>query len=146
MKKAIVVDIDGVILDSSKVLCEIEKLHGGEKWNYFNKYCNSDDIKLMPNIKPFIYSFGKDVDVIISTARSEFIRPQTARKLTKHRVYFSDMLMRDYNDYRVAVEVKKDHIKKIRDEFGYEIIAFIDDEIENLNMAKEMGILSLRAV
>ena len=144
MKKAIVIDIDGVILDSSKVLCEMEKLQGDEKWNYFNKYCNSDDIKLMPNIKPFIYSFDKDVDVIISTARSEIIRSVTARKLTKHRVYFSDMLMRDYNDYRDAIEVKKDHIKKIQTE--YQIIAFIDDETDNLNMAKEMGILSMRIV
>lgn len=137
-EKAIVIDIDGVILDSSKVLKE------SEDWDYFDRNCNGDDVELIKNIKPFLRALGRDIRVIISTARTEKIRPQTARKLWKYRVQFDDMYMRNINDYRADYEVKKDQIKAIIQR--YDIVAFIDDKEENCDMAKEFGLLSLKVM
>lgn len=135
-EKAIVIDIDGVILDSSKVLKE-----SNDNWDYFDRNCNGDDVELIGNIKPFLRALGKDIRVIVSTARTEKIRPQTARKLWKYRVQFDDMYMRGINDYREDYEVKKDQIKAIIQR--YDIVAFIDDKGKNCDIAKEFGLLSL---
>jgi FMN phosphatase YigB (HAD superfamily) len=143
--KAIVLDVDGVILNSDFILQEIHEkgLKGDEMWDYFYANCNSDRVQLMPNIKEFIRSFG-DVKLIISTARSEKVRPQTARKLTKHRIFFDEMYMRDIDDLSSASCVKREHLDDIIKD--YDIIAFIDDDLTNCQMAKELGILSLRKV
>ena len=138
-EKAVVIDIDGVILDSSKVLKE-----SNDNWDYFNRNCNGDEVELIGNIKPFLRALGKDIRIIISTARTEKIRPQTARKLWKYRVQFDDMYMRSVNDYRADYEVKKDQIKAIMQK--YDIVAFIDDKEENCNVAKEFGLLSLEVI
>lgn len=143
--KAIVLDIDGVILNSDFILQEIHELglKGDEMWDYFYANCNSDRVQLMPNIKEFIRSFS-DVKLIISTARSERVRPQTARKLWKYRVQFDDMYMRSINDFRKDYEVKKDQIKAIMQK--YDIVAFIDDKEKNCDIAKEFGLLSLKVM
>ena len=44
----------------------------------------------------------------------------------------------------IASEVKREHLIEIMKEF--DIIAFIDDDLQNCEMAKELGILSLRRV
>ena len=138
-EKAIVIDIDGVILDSSKVLKE-----SNDDWNYFDRNCNGDDVELIGNIKPFLKALSKDIRVVISTARTEKIRPQTARKLWKYRVVFDDMYMRRIYDFRKDYEVKKDQIKAIMQK--YDIVAFIDDTEKNCNIAKEFGLLSLKVM
>ena len=141
-EKAIVIDIDGCILDSSKVLKTMKEKN--YDWNYFDCNCNSDEVELIGKIKPFIYAFEKNIKIIISTARTEKIRPQTARKLWKHRIQFEDMYMRDINDYREDYEVKKDHIKSIMHK--YNIVAFIDDKEKNCDMANEFGLLSFKVM
>lgn len=137
-EKAIVIDIDGVILDSSKVL------KASDDWDYFDRNCNGEEVELIGNIKPFLRALGKDIRIIISTARTEKIRPQTARKLWKYRVQFDDMYMRGINDFRKDYEVKKDQIKAIMQK--YDIVVFIDDKEENCNIAKEFGLLSLKVM
>ena len=143
--KAIVLDVDNVILDSDFILQEIHELglKDDEMWEYFHTNCNSDRVQLMQGIKEFIRSFS-DVKLIISTARSEKVRPQTVRKLTKHKIFFDEMYMRDYHDLSPASCVKREHLERIMKD--YDIIAFIDDDLTNCQMAKELGILSLRRV
>lgn len=145
-KKAIVCDIDGVVLKSDFLLKEIyeKKLKGDEKWEYFDRECNSDRVKLIPSIKPFLNSFEDNVHIIISTARNERCRKGTSNKLWRHRICFDEMYMRAIDDYRDATEVKRDHFKKILEE--YEVICFVDDSLENCEVAKEFGILALRCV
>ena len=52
--------------------------------------------------------------------------------------------MRKDGDYRPSAEVKRDHLKEIMKK--YKVTLFIDDEIENCEMAKELGITALRRV
>ena len=54
-EKAIVLDVDGVILDSSKVFEELfkRKLKGDEKWEYFRENCNGSDVTFIKNSLKF---------------------------------------------------------------------------------------------
>lgn len=147
--KAIVLDIDGVILNSDFILQEIHELglKGDEMWEYFHANCNSDRVELMQGIKEFIRAIrygDEEISIIISTARSEKVRPQTAKKLTKYRIFFDEMYMRDINDLSPAACVKREHLERIMKD--YDIIAFIDDDLTNCKMAKDFGILSLKRI
>ena len=143
--KAIILDIDGVILDTEFILSEIHEkgLKGDEMWDYFHTNCNSDRVQLMPRIWEFIWAVD-EFTIIISTARSEKVRSQTALKLTKHRISFDKLYMRNIDDLSPASCVKREHLEEIMK--NYDIIAFIDDDLTNCQMAKSLGILALRVV
>lgn len=148
MRRAIVIDCDGVIFDTShifKKLYELE-LKGDAKWDYFHEHCNSDDVKLMPGIRELFTTIYNDVSlaIIVSTARNEKIKQETMAKLLKHRIIFDHLYMRKDGDYRPSAEVKREHLQDIMK--SYEIVAFIDDDIENCEMARGLGIYSMRKV
>lgn len=165
-RKAIVCDIDGVLLDSSHIMQEAEdlELYGDLKWDYFYNHCN--DVEVIFETKKFLdtidsgYYVTKEniIDgfdsythcdrqkyvIIISTARNEKCRTATEDKLFDEHIGYDKMYMRKDGDFRSACEVKKDHLIEIMEEF--DIVAFIDDDIDNCEMAKSLGILSLRRV
>lgn len=145
-QRAIVLDVDGVCLDSECIMRETfeQGLKGDAKWDYFYQHCNSDRVKLTPNIIPFIRSFPDNVVTIISTARSERCRRGTARKLWQYKIGFEEMYMRALDDYRPAEEVKCEHLQEIIE--NYDVICFVDDSLENCEVAKELGVLALRCV
>lgn len=148
MRRAIVLDMDGVLFDTShifKKLYELE-LKGDAKWDYFHQHCNDEEVKLMPGVKDFFKTLYNDVPlaIIVSTARNEKIKMDTMRKLLGNKVIFDHLYMRKDGDYRPSSEVKKEHLQEIMKD--YEVTLFIDDDIENCEMAKELGILALRRV
>ena len=160
-RKAIVCDIDGVLLNSQFILDEIHELglKGEDKWEYFYEHCNSDRVKVIPETKRYIDSFVHatyevevepnvitidSVTLIISTARNEKCRIKTIDKLAQHEIFFNRMYMRKQNDLRPALEVKREHLLQIMEEF--DVISFIDDDLQNCEMAKSLGILALRRV
>ena len=158
-RKAIVCDIDGVLLNSSHIMQEAEdlELYGDLKWDYFYNHCN--DVEVIEETKVFIDSFVHatyevevepnvitidSVTLIVSTARNEKCRVETIDKLARHEIFFNRMYMRKQDDRRPASEVKREHLLQIMEEF--DVIAFIDDDIENCEMAKSLGVLALRRV
>ena len=145
-RKAVVLDIDGVILKSSIIFKEIYdlQLRGDAVWDYFHEHCNSPRVVVLENIKPFIQSLGKDITVILSTARNEKCREATEKRLHEEGFHYEALYMRSRNDYRLSHEVKKDHLQEISK--NYDIVAFVDDELLNCQMAEKEGILALRRV
>lgn len=145
-EKAIVVDVDGVLLDSYVILKEIFDLglKGDDMWPYFHEHCNSDRVTFIKDMFPVISSLSNDVNIILSTARNETCRKATEEKLKRSGLTYHSMYMREENDGRHSSEVKRDHLTAIAEDF--DIIAFIDDDLGNCQMAKELGILSLRKV
>jgi len=167
-KKCIVVDLDGTLVDTEFIFKEISelKLKGEDRWNYFHEHCNSDKVKPLERATHFIELINFSVfivldikfdddnpkvpdmcsgyDVIISTARKEFSREATVKKLKELNIPYDKLYMRADEDKRLSSEVKRDHLLEIKK--NYDVIAFIDDDLTNCNMAKEFGIFALRVV
>lgn len=165
-RKAIVCDIDGVLLNSSHIMQEAEdlELYGDLKWDYFYNHCN--DVEVIEETKKFLdtidsgYYVTKEniIDgfdsythcdrqkyvIIISTARNEKCKTATEDKLFDEHIGYDKMYMRKDGDLRPSYEVKREHLLKIMEEF--DVIAFIDDDLQNCEMAKSLGILALRRV
>lgn len=150
MRNAVVFDVDGVLLNTSFIFKEILdlKLRGDAKWDYFMANCNSDRVTAIPNSFEFFFEFlsFSDTDVFISTARNDKCKEETYTKLLKECFIIpkGNLFMRKNKDYRSSQEVKKEHLMEISK--THKIIAFIDDELINCEMAKEMGIFALRRV
>ena len=144
--KAIVLDVDGVCLDSSKIIEELFelKLKGDTKWDYFREHCNGDRVKTIESSRNFMNNMYKCTYIILSTARNEKCKEATEKRLKNDGFLFNELYMRSQDDYSLASEVKKNHLLKIME--SYDIIAFIDDDLANGEMAKELGILALRKV
>jgi len=167
-RKCIVIDIDGCLLDTDFILREIfeYKLKGEAKWDYFYDNCNSNRVEVITETKRFLdtidsgYYVTKEniIDgfdsytlcdrqkyvMIISTARNEKCREATEDRLFDEHIGYDKMYMRADNDSRPAYMVKKDHLIEIMED--YDIVAFIDDDIDNCEMAKELGILALKVM
>ena len=146
-KLAIIVDIDGVILDSYQVLKNMlnNQLTGDDKWDYFHENCNDRfQVPLLSNILPFLDAISLDVEIILSTSRNEKCREKTEERLKQEGIEYSRLYMRSIEDFRPSAEVKKEHIEDILKE--YYVLAFIDDDLGNCEMAKSFGILALRRI
>ena len=145
-EKAIVLDIDGVILDSSMILKEIYnlKLRGDEMWAYFHANCNGPRVSFKENVYPLLNSLKASVRIILSTSRNECCKKETKERLHNEGFPYDMLYMRKSDDERPSPEVKKDHLKLITQRF--EVIAFIDDDLSNCQMAEQEGILALRKV
>lgn len=148
MNKAIVFDIDNVLLDSKFIIQEIfdSKLKGSEKWDYFYAHCNDEKISANPS---FLFLINELIDrtnitIFLSTARREECRKETEQKLLDVGFDFFYMYMRNPNDFRPAPEVKLDHLQEIQK--SYDILFFIDDDLNNCEMAKKLGITALRKI
>lgn len=149
--RAVIFDIDGVILDSSVVFQQIEKkgLKGEAVWNYFDKYANSDIVfsnkKIIKLIEDF-YILG--YKIIILTARSEAIRKHTMFRLnlefynhTESKIEY-ELYMRKEDDKTPASEVKEKHLNYILK--FHDIFCAYDDDEKNCQMFHENGILTFK--
>ncbi len=148
--KAIVCDIDSVLLKTDFILDEADKLglYGDLKWDYFHSHCNDNNVKVIDNVKVFYnrvrYGVNPDVYFILLTARSELCADATLKRLAQDNIFCDKIYLRKAGDYRSACDVKREYLQEIMKDF--DVICFIDDDIRNCEMAKELGILSLRVV
>lgn len=146
-KRAIVLDVDGVILNSAFIFDEIFKLglKGDAMWDYFHEHCNSERVKVIAEFKPF-YDLLRtlNVSLILLTSRNDKVKLETAQKLRSEGILFDKLSMRVNGDYRESHVIKRETLQEIQKE--YDILMFIDDDLKNCEAAKELGILSLRKV
>lgn len=149
-QKAIICDIDGVLLDTEHIFEQIEKagLSGSEKWDYFNRHANDYDVEIDPRVVEMLDVLSKDFQIIFMTARSEEIWKQTRAKIAQaiglysSSIFNFDLAMRGQNDKRTSAEVKADLLKKAQRFF--DIVFAIDDDSENCEMFAQNGILTLQ--
>lgn len=145
--KAVVIDIDGVLLDSYPILEEMThlKLTGNDKWEYFHKHCNGPKVTFIGNaIFSLLNVLKSSVYVILSTSRNELCREDTEARLKEENFPYDLLYMRKEGDYRLSPEVKEDHLNEILKTF--DVVAFIDDDLGNCEMVNRKGILSLRKI
>lgn len=151
-KKAIICDIDGCLLDTGFIFKEIEAqgLTGSEKWDYFHKKANLDEVKFNIALSEILYGFyDQGFDIILLTARSEEIRNQTRSKITYENIlagfnYKFTLYMRHLGDCSPSHESKAKYIDFLKAK--YSIVLAIDDDDANCKMFNENNILTMKAI
>jgi len=150
-QKAIICDIDGVLLDTSKVFKQIEDFYltGNIKWKYFNRHANDNDvpcdIRIMRILEWFVDNGYK---IIFLTARSEEIYRQTRAKIQYEQALYANkpfdflLIMRPSDVLAPSDEVKYNALLEI--EKKYNIFCAIDDDADNCDMFASKGILTLQ--
>lgn len=150
-QKAVICDIDGVLLDTAHIFDRIEKagLQGNDKWDFFNRHANDYDVEIDSRVIEMLEVFAlRGFRIIFMTARSSEIWKQTWVKIETSIAQYAqfsfgfELAMRDESDTRPSNEVKQDLLKKAQ-EFN-SILCAIDDEDENCEMFAKNNILTLK--
>ena len=147
MKRCAILDIDGVVFSTDFLLQEIHDLGltGDKMWEYFYTNCNSEKVFPIEGALELIQLlWDNGVNIIFSTARNEKCRESTWLKFSEYGIRYEGLYMRKDGDLRPSSEVKKEHLQQIMKE--YDVMMFVDDDLSNCKMAKELGILALRKV
>lgn len=150
--RAIVCDIDGCLLDVSKLYLEIHKrgLKGQEMWNFFHKNANNPQYaEKIVEIFSLLNLYGKaGYSIIILTARRDLIAKSTLHYLNTegiHLEYLNQLIVRPVDKEGMPSHIfKKAELEKLQEQF--EISLVIDDEYTNCATFKEMGFTVLRVL
>lgn len=152
-RKAIICDIDGVLLHTEHIFKEIENLGllGADIWEYFNRHANDWKVEADRRVVDVLSAFAqKGYRIIFVTARSDEIWTHTRAKIDliigqySDFIFSYDLAMRDAKDYRSSAEVKQEILNDIKS--GYAIICAIDDDCSNCEMFARNGILTLQVL
>ena len=151
--KAILCDVDGVLLDTSRIIKEIHerKLKGDDKWAFFHKYANHPDyaIKNEDMFNLINFFLENDFEVFLLTARQEKISRDTCMYLLLDDISLKPrnnlrIIMRPNDNKLLASEFKEIELKKLQKD--YDIRLAVDDDLQNCKMFERNGILTLRAM
>ena len=150
--RAVVCDIDGCLLDVSKLYLEIHKrsLKGQEMWNFFHENANNSEyVSKIVEIFSLLNLYGKaGYSIIILTARRDLIAKSTLHYLNTggiHLEYLNQLIVRPVDKEGTPSHIfKKAELEKLQEQF--EISLVIDDEYTNCATFKEMGLTVLRVL
>jgi len=150
-QKAIICDIDGVLLDTQHIFKRIEtaQLTGRDKWDYFNRHANEHDVVADSRIIELLESFAeKGFRIIFLTARMNEIESQTKAKIDASIGMYAEkifpylLLTRPTANAEDSHKVKEVWVNLLREK--YDIYCAIDDEKENCEMFAKNGILTFQ--
>lgn len=151
LKKAIICDIDGVLLETKHIFEEIEKVNltGASRWDYFNRRANDHDVEIDSRVVEFLETFANQgYKILFVTARSEEIAKQTSAKIDMaiakyaQNVFKYGLAMRGVDDYGASDCVKAELLHQIKQK--YDVLLAIDDEKSNCDMFRQDNILTLQ--
>lgn len=152
-QKAIICDIDGVLLDTSHILERIEKagLTGETKWEFFDRLANEHDVEVDYRVIEVLEAFAKQgFQIIFLTARTRKIEKQTRAKIQLEIGRFADaifdflLIMRPLDNTEPADQLKEKWLDTLSDEF--DILMAIDDEAANCDMFARNKVLAAQII
>lgn len=151
-EKAIVVDIDGVLLDVSLLYKEIENLglEGQAKWNFFHE--NANNPKYAVKVDKFFNLVNMYAQagykIIVLTSRRDLIGKSTLHYLLNGDVKLdnlTEMVLRPANkEGTPSYLYKKEEIQKLHKRYNIELI--LDDEYANCAIFRQLGFTVLRVI
>lgn len=151
-EKAIVVDIDGVLLDVSLLYKEIENLglEGQAKWNFFHE--NANNPKYAVKVDKFFNLVNMYAQagykIIILTSRRDLIGKSTLHYLLNGDIKLdnlTEMVLRPANkEGTPSYLYKKEEIQKLHKRYNVELI--LDDEYANCAIFRQLGFTVLRVI
>ena len=151
LKKAIICDIDGVLLETKHIFEEIEKanLTGASKWDYFNRRANDHDVEVDTRVIEVLETFANQgYKILFVTARSAEIWKQTRAKIDMaigqyaQNIFGYSLAMRGTDDFNASDCVKAELLQQIQEK--YDVLFAIDDDKLNCDMFRKNNILTLQ--
>ncbi len=132
-RQVVIVDMDGTLADVSH---RLHHLNGPKKnWKKFFALMNEDPPSQV--VVDWVRNLPPDYDVVIVTGRPETYRAETEAWLDRHRISYSDIIMRRSGDHRPDYVVKKELLEKV----GRDRVAFvIDDRASVCQMWRACGL------
>ncbi len=149
-ENVIVCDIDGVLLDVSKLYKILEELPEDERLEYFNKNANNHNYVSKNKIMfDMLNAFNRaGFTIILLTARARNIGPETCMFLGCGEVSLDNIAMiitRNFNMEGVPSEqYKRQAIEELKTMADIKLI--IDDDLDNCNMFEQMGYTVMRVM
>ncbi len=137
MQKAVIFDIDGTIANNDerqKILKD--NVHNWQ--NFFNEMGNDTVNKAISEIYDIIKK-TKKYKMLIVTGRPETYRKITEQWLIWNRIEYDNLYMRSENDCRSDVDVKREILQKIREQ--YDVSFVFDDRRSVVQMWREEGLV-----
>lgn len=150
-QKAIICDIDGVLLDTQHIFERIEnaQLTGRDKWDFFNRHANEHDVVADSRVVEILETFSeKGFRIIFLTARMNEIESQTKAKIDMaigqyaNRIFPYLLIMRPTKNFDSSENVKERWVEILRE--NYHIFCAIDDDPKNCEMFAKNKILTLQ--
>jgi len=137
----VVFDLDGTLADISHRLCFIK--YPPKDWETFFARVNLDKPK--QPIIDLTHRFHQCGDtVIICSGRRSECREATEEWLKTHNVKYSELLMREIDDRRSDVDVKKEMLEYIKQKYGQMPDLAIDDRQRVVDFWRSQGIICLQ--
>lgn len=137
MPKAVIFDIDGTIANNDERQ-KILKDNVHDWQNFFNEMGNDTVNKAISEIYNIIKK-TKKYKMLIVTGRPETYRKITEQWLIWNRVEYDNLYMRSENDCRSDVDVKREILQKIREQ--YDVSFVFDDRTSVVKMWREEGLV-----
>lgn len=148
LRKAIICDIDGCLLDTSKIDKHCEGMLSKEFWEFFETHANDANYsKKNKNVFDLVnLYYQEEYEIILLTARSKRIAKQTYFYLTEGKIRLPKEILlvcRDENEDGIAdVDIKQRRLTKLLED--YDIRIAIDDREENCVLFARNNILAMQ--
>lgn len=145
VKKCVIWDLDGVLANSNHRLHYIVSDRSNPDWDSFHKEATKDTI-LTPGYELFLALDSRDLRQFICTARPESNRKLTEQWLDKYGLLSrtSILFMRENNDHRPGVDVKRDMLRTIL-ATGYDVLMAFEDHPDIVQMYRDHGVCCFAA-
>jgi len=132
---AVIFDMDGVLSDAAS---RQHYLEGGRRdWEAFFDSCGDDP--LIGEVARLLELLDPTLMIVLLTARPSRVSPQTLAWLSRYRLRWDLLVMRDRGDYDAAPEFKRRSVRALRD-FGIVPVLAFEDDRRNVEMFHGEGI------
>jgi len=142
-QKAIICDIDGVLLDTDHIFERIEKagLTGDAKWDFFNRHANDHDVEVDSRIVELLEAFANQGFRIEKQTRAKI---ELAIARYSESIFDFLLIMRPSRNVDSAEVMKESWLHLLREK--YNVMFAIDDNDENCKMFAKNNVLVMKSL
>jgi len=140
-RKAIIVDLDGTLCDTSHRMHFIkdgDKVKDEPDWEGFSKACLGD--RPIDAVLDLLHAMDADAyQILLLTGRSRIAEVETLNWLNSHDIPWNECSMRHFNDIRPDIVIKKEHYEKNIKPY-YDVLFVLEDRDRVVDMWRELGL------
>jgi phosphoglycolate phosphatase-like HAD superfamily hydrolase len=136
--RAVVFDLDGVLSDAASRQHYLES--PARDWDAFFEACGDDP--LIEEIARLLQLLDPSLSIVLLTGRPVRVQRQTLAWLSRYRLRWDLLVMRDFGDYRAARDFKRRSVHELRDA-GFELVLSFEDDRRNVAMFRDEGVPSV---